>query len=67
MAAKRILLLKDGLNDVEPTLTTLEKGYLANDIIIIRDGHKALGIPYSRRISLFYGLTNETLSETIGQ
>ena len=38
----RILLVEDSPNDVELTLTALEKHKLANEVVVVRDGEEAL-------------------------
>lgn len=39
---KRILLVEDDTNDLELTLTALEKSHLANEVDVARDGEEAL-------------------------
>jgi len=39
---RRILLVEDSPNDVELTLTALEKHKLANEVVVVRDGEEAL-------------------------
>lgn len=43
----RILLVEDSPNDIELTLTALEKHNLANEVVVVRDGEEALD--YLRR------------------
>jgi CheY-like chemotaxis protein len=44
----RILLVEDDPRDVELTLTALDEYNLANEVVITRDGEKALDYLYSR-------------------
>jgi CheY-like chemotaxis protein len=44
----RILLVEDDPRDVELTLTTLSEYNLANEIVVARDGEKALDYLYCR-------------------
>ena len=44
----RIMLVEDDPNDVELTLTALEEYKLANEVIVISDGEKALDYLYHR-------------------
>ncbi len=44
----RILLVEDSPNDVELTLTALEKHMLANEVVVVRDGEEALDYLYRR-------------------
>jgi CheY-like chemotaxis protein len=44
----RILMVEDDAKDVELTLTALEEYHLANEVIITRDGEKALDYLYRR-------------------
>ena len=44
----RILLVEDSPNDVELTLTALEKHKLANEVVVVRDGEEALDYLYRR-------------------
>jgi CheY-like chemotaxis protein len=39
---KRILLVEDSVNDVELTLSALAESYLANEVVVVRDGQDAL-------------------------
>ena len=45
---KRILLVEDSANDVELTLTALEKNKLANEVVVVNDGAEALDYVYRR-------------------
>ncbi len=45
---KRILLVDDDPNDVELTLTSLEKHHLANEVMVAHDGEEALDILFRR-------------------
>jgi CheY-like chemotaxis protein len=45
---KPILLVEDNPNDLELTLVALERGRLANDVIVCRDGAEALDYLYRR-------------------
>ncbi|HAG80645.1 MAG TPA: two-component system response regulator [Cyanobacteria bacterium UBA12227] len=47
---KRILLVEDNLHDVELTLAALEENYLANEVVVVRDGQQALDYLYRRGI-----------------
>jgi len=54
---KPILLVEDNPNDIELTLAALEKGQLANEVVVVRDGAEALEYlrrqgPYAGRNSL---------------
>ena len=44
----RILLVEDSPNDVELTLTALERHKLANEVVVARDGEEALDYLYRR-------------------
>jgi CheY-like chemotaxis protein len=44
----RILLVEDSPNDVELTLTALERHKLANEVVVVRDGEEALDYLYRR-------------------
>ncbi len=44
----RILLVEDSPNDIELTLTALEKHKLANEVVVARDGEEALNYLYRR-------------------
>lgn len=46
--AGRILLVEDSSQDVELTLTALEKHNLANEVVVVRDGEEALDYLYRR-------------------
>lgn len=46
--AKRILLVEDSPNDVELTLSALEKHNLANEVVVVNDGEEALNYIYRR-------------------
>jgi CheY-like chemotaxis protein len=39
---KRILLIEDNSSDVELTRRALEKGHIANEVVVARDGKEAL-------------------------
>ena len=45
---KPILLVEDNPNDLELTLVALERGRLANDVVVVRDGAEALDYLYHR-------------------
>ncbi len=45
---KNILLVEDDLRDVELTLAALDESHLANKVINVRDGRKALDFLYRR-------------------
>ena len=45
---KPILLVEDNPNDLELTLVALERGRLANDVVVVRDGAEALDYLYRR-------------------
>lgn len=45
---KPILLVEDNPKDIELTLAALEKGQLANDVVVVRDGAEALDYIYRR-------------------
>lgn len=45
---RRILLVEDSPQDVELTLTALEKHKLANEVVVVRDGQEALDYLYRR-------------------
>ncbi|HMQ52142.1 MAG TPA: response regulator [Anaerolineae bacterium] len=45
---KRILLVEDDPNDIELTLTALDKYNLANEVVTVRDGVEALDYLYRR-------------------
>jgi CheY-like chemotaxis protein len=44
----RILLVEDSPQDVELTLTALEKHKLANEVVVVRDGQEALDYLHRR-------------------
>lgn len=44
----RILLVEDSVQDVELTLTALEKHKLTNEVVVARDGEEALDYLYRR-------------------
>jgi CheY-like chemotaxis protein len=44
----RILLVEDSPNDIELTLSALEKHNLANEVVVVRDGEEALNYLYRR-------------------
>jgi len=44
----RILIVEDDPKDVELTLTALEEYYLANEVVVTRDGEEALDYLYCR-------------------
>jgi CheY-like chemotaxis protein len=44
----RILLVEDDPRDVELTLTALDEYHLANEVVVTRDGEKALDYLYCR-------------------
>ncbi len=44
----RILMVEDDPNDVELTLTALERYNLANEVVVTRDGEEALDYLYRR-------------------
>lgn len=44
----RILLVEDSPNDIELTLSALEKHKLANEVVVVRDGEEALNYLYRR-------------------
>ena len=44
----RILLVEDSVQDVELTLTALERHNLANEVVVTRDGQEALDYLYRR-------------------
>lgn len=46
--AKRILLVEDSPNDVELTLSALEKHNLANEVVVVNDGEEALNYIHRR-------------------
>lgn len=46
--AKRILLVEDSPNDVELTLSALERHNLANEVIVVNDGEEALDYLHRR-------------------
>lgn len=46
--AKRILLVEDSPNDVELTLTALERHNLANEVVVVNDGEEALNYLHRR-------------------
>lgn len=48
MSAGRILLVEDSPNDVELTLSALEKHKLANEVVVARDGAEALDYLHCR-------------------
>jgi len=48
MGTKNILLVDDDAKDVELMLTSLEEQNLANQVIVVRDGSKALDYLYRR-------------------
>jgi len=43
---KKILLVEDNANDAELTLTALAEKHLANEVILLKDGHEALDFLY---------------------
>jgi CheY-like chemotaxis protein len=45
---KKILLVEDDPRDVELTLAALEEHHLANKVVVVRDGEKALDYLYRR-------------------
>lgn len=45
---RRILLVEDSPNDVELILTALSDNYLANEVVVVRDGEEALDYMYRR-------------------
>lgn len=45
---KPILLVEDNPKDIELTLAALEKGQLANEVVVLRDGAEALDYIYRR-------------------
>lgn len=45
---KRILLVEDSPNDVELTLTALERHNLTNEVVVVSDGEQALDYLYRR-------------------
>ena len=45
---KDILLAEDNANDVELTLTALQKHNIANQVIVVRDGAQALDYLFRR-------------------
>jgi CheY-like chemotaxis protein len=45
---RRILLVEDSPNDVELTLTALERHKLANEVVVARDGEEALDYLFRR-------------------
>lgn len=45
---RRILLVEDSPNDVELILTALAENYLANEVVVVRDGEEALDYMYRR-------------------
>jgi CheY-like chemotaxis protein len=47
---KRILLVEDSANDIELTLGALEENYLANEVVVVRDGVEALDFLYKRGV-----------------
>lgn len=44
----RILLVEDSPNDIELTLSALQKHNLANEVVVVRDGEEALDFLYRR-------------------
>lgn len=46
--AKRILLVEDSPNDVELTLSALERHNLANEVVVVNDGEEALNYIHRR-------------------
>ena len=46
---KRILLAEDDPNDVELTLTALAEYNLANEVHVVKDGRRSVGLPVSTR------------------
>jgi CheY-like chemotaxis protein len=46
--AGRILLVEDSPNDIELTLSALERHKLANEVVVVRDGEEALDYLYRR-------------------
>lgn len=47
---KRILLVEDSANDVELILAALAESYLANEVVVVRDGEEALDYLYRRGV-----------------
>jgi CheY-like chemotaxis protein len=45
---KRILLVEDSTNDVELTLSALERHNLANEVVVVNDGEEALDYLHRR-------------------
>ena len=45
---KPILLVEDNPNDLELTLVALERGRLANEVVVVRDGAEALDYLYRK-------------------
>lgn len=45
---RRILLVEDSLQDVELTLSALERHKLANEVVVVRDGQEALDYLHRR-------------------
>jgi CheY-like chemotaxis protein len=45
----KILLVEDDPYDIELTLSALAENHLTNDIVVVRDGEKALDYLYRRR------------------
>jgi CheY-like chemotaxis protein len=48
MTLRRILLVEDDPKDVELTLAALEEYHLVNEVMVVRDGQKALDYLYCR-------------------
>ena len=41
-----ILLVEDNPNDVEPTLPGFERTQVLNEIVVVRDGERAIQLPF---------------------
>lgn len=50
MELKRILLVEDSANDIELILAALAENYLANEVVVARDGEEALDYLYRRGV-----------------
>ena len=50
MELKRILLVEDSARDIELILAALAENYLANEVVVARDGEEALDYLYRRGI-----------------